>query len=345
MSPSSSAGSTRRRPITGARSSSSRISALAKYACGFASLHQGDWQAGFPLYEARENIPAAPYQPLRYQRWAGEPLREERLVLLAEQGLGDQIQFSRFGPVLAARGIDVTILTSEAMRPLLSTLEGVSIATPADAPAPNGRPLRWLPLMSVTHVLGIRPDTIPANVPYLAAEPARVDAWRRKLGTQGFKVGIIWAPGPARTWFDAQRFIPLGLFAPLASLPDVRLISLQHGAPAGEIGTVAFRDRIEVFDIDADPAAPRFLDTAAVMAQLDLIVTCDTAAAQLAGALARPVFTAVTHVADWRWLGGREDTPWYPNMRVFRQSKPGEWSDVFTRIAAAVEEMAKAASA
>jgi tetratricopeptide (TPR) repeat protein len=313
----------------------------ARYGRGLACMTQGDWQQGFPLYEARENIANAPYVPPRYPRWDGGPLGSERLVLLHEQGLGDLIQFCRFGPILAAQGIDVTLLVPQNMRALLSTLKGVELATPANAPAPNGRQLRWLALMSAPGALQITPDNVPAPVPYLAAEPARVNAWRRRLGTQGFKIGINWSPGPAKNWFDGRRAIPLELFAPLAALPDVRLISLQRGPQSGEVAQAPFRDRIEVPDVDPDPSGDRFLDTAAVMMALDLVVTCDTSIAHLAGALARPVFTALTDVPDWRWLRGRQDCPWYPTMRLFRQSKPQVWSDVVAKIATAAEEMMK----
>lgn len=311
----------------------------ARYARGLAFLAQGDWPSGFPLYDERENIAAAPYKPLPYPRWRGEPMPGERLVLLCEQGLGDTIQFCRFGPYLAARGLPVTLLASAPMRPLLSTLRGVNVATSPEELVSGGPPLRWLPLMSAPGVLGLRPDTVPAEVPYLAADPARIEGWRRHLGPQGFKIGINWAPGPTRGWFGRRRAIPLAMFASLAALPGVRLISLQTETGLDEIVQVPFRDRIERPAIDNEPGAGRFVDTAALMASLDLVVTCDTSIAHLAGALARPVFTALPHVPDWRWLRKREDCPWYPTMRLFRQRAPGDWREVFGRIAQAVSEL------
>lgn len=312
----------------------------ARYARGLALMAQGDWTQGFALYDARENIPNRPYAPPRYPRWDGAPLTSERLVLLHEQGLGDLIQFGRFGPILAAQGIDVTLVVPQHMRALMSTLKGVEIASPADAPAPNGRQLRWLPLMSAPGALKVTPEAVPASVPYLAAEPTRIDAWRRRLAPQGFKIGINWSPGPPKNWFDGRRAIALELLAPLAALSDVRLMSLQRGPNAGELARASFRDRIEVPDLDPDPNGDRFLDTAAVMMTLDLVVTCDTSIAHLAGALARPVFVALPAVADWRWLRDREDCPWYPTMRLFRQRPSEDWREVMTRIAAAAAEMA-----
>jgi tetratricopeptide (TPR) repeat protein len=311
----------------------------AEHARGLALMAKGDWTEGFPLYEAREKIPAAPFVAPPYPRWNGEPLSDERLVLLCEQGLGDAIQFCRFGPLLAARGMDVTVLTSDRMRPLLSTLQGVKVVDVA--PQPNGRPLRWLPLMSAPGVLGVRPDSIPGDVPYLAAEPERIERWRRELGPEGFKIGINWAPGPTHGWFGRRRALPLAAFAPLAATQGVRLISLQKGPAQDDAAAAPFASRIERYEHDPDPASDSFLDTAAIMTQLDLVVTCDTAVAHLAGALARPVFTALPYVADWRWLKDRDDSPWYPTMRLFRQSKAGDWSDVMARIAEAVKDMAR----
>jgi ADP-heptose:LPS heptosyltransferase len=183
---------------------------------------------------------------------------------------------------------------------------------------------------------------VPAKVPYLAAEPERIERWDAWLGRGGFKIGINWGLGAARNWFDRRRDIPLAAFAPLAEIAGVRLISLQHGSATQQIAGVPFRDKIEVPDADANPAAGSFVDAAALMTKLDLVVSCDTSIAHLAGALARPVFTALPQVADWRWLTGRDDTPWYPTMRLFRQTTPGEWSDVFAWIAAAAGEMASA---
>ena len=186
-------------------------------------------------------------------RWDGEQHADERLVLLSEQGLGDTIQFCRFGPLLAARGFAVTILTRKAMAPLLSTLAGVTIASEPDQLAQDARPLRWLPLLSVAGVLGIRPASVPADVPYLAAAPARVEAWRARLGEGHFKIGINWASGHSDKPHFKQRDIALADFAGLAALPGVRLISLQKGPAAAQIGAVEFGNRI--MTLDADPGA------------------------------------------------------------------------------------------
>ena len=303
---------------------------------GWLNLLRGDWAAGFPDYDYREKVGAPTFVPLPQPRWDGAPLAGERLVLVSEQGLGDTIQFSRFAPLLAARGFDVTILTRKAMAPLLSTVAGVTIETDHDKIAQDEKPLRWLPLLSVPGMLGVTPDTVPAAVPYLAAEPARVEAWRARLGDGGFKVGINWGPGHSNYNSTAMRDIPLASFAPLAALPGVQLISLQKGAATAQIAQVPFGNKIMTLDADPDADASFFLDTAAVMMSLDLVVTCDTSLTHLAGALARPVFTAVPVINDWRWLLGREDSPWYPTLRIFRQGATGGWDAVLARIAEAV---------
>jgi tetratricopeptide (TPR) repeat protein len=307
---------------------------------GRALIHllRGNWDTGWSEYEYRAQVGQPNFVALNFPLWRGEPLRSgERLVLLTEQGLGDIMFFCRFAPLIAARGFDVTILTRAAMAPLLSALPGVRIVTSAEALASDPRPIRWLPLMSVAGALGINAATIPASVPYLAAEPARIDAWAKRLGG-GFKIGINWGSGHAATRHFTKRNIPLAAFAPLAALPGVRLIALQKGDAAAEIERVDFGDRIERIDADPDPDANFFLDTAAVMTRLHLVVTCDTSVAHLAGSLARPVFTALPAIADWRWLIGRDDSPWYPTMRLFRQRRLGDWSDVMARIADAARE-------
>jgi len=305
---------------------------------GWLNLLRGDWTAGFADYEFRTGTGEPTFTPLPQPRWDGAPLKEQRLVLVTEQGLGDTIQFCRFAPLLAARGFAVSILTRQAMEPLLSSLKGVTIETDHDKVAQDAR-VRWAPLLSVPGLIGITPDTVPAAVPYLAAEPARVSAWHPRLGS-GFKIGINWASGHSDKPHFKRRDIPLAAFAPLAALPGVQLVSLQKGDAAAQIGEVPFSHKI--LKPDADPAADAdfFLDTAAIMMNLDLVVTCDTSVTHLAGALARPVFAALPVVADWRWMIGREDSPWYPTLRIFRQTAPGGWDAVLARIAEAVRLIA-----
>jgi tetratricopeptide (TPR) repeat protein len=305
---------------------------------GLLHLMRGNWQAGFADYERRPEVGLPGYQPLPGARWDGTPREGERLVLVAEQDVGDIIQFCRFAAVLAARGYDVTLLVRKAMAPLLSTLKGVTIATDAAEVTQDKRPLRWLPLLSVPGVLGITPETLPREVPYLSAEPLRVQAWAQRLGTATFKIGIHWAADHADPTHRSPRDIALQNFAPLAALPGVELVSLQKGAPAREISQVAFRDKIRIIDADPNPDADFFLDTAAVMSGLDLVIGGDTAVVHLAGALARPVFTALPVISDWRWMLQRDDTVWYPTMRLFRQDDSRQWAPLFERMASLLRQ-------
>lgn len=299
---------------------------------GILKLLRGDWPGGFADYEHRAETGKPGFTPLPEPRWDGAPLQaDDRLVLVAEQGLGDTIQFGRFAALLADQGIDVTLLVRPAMVPLMATLQGVTVIGDADALTP---PYRWAPLMSVPGLMGTTPDTLPPDVPYLTADPARIAAWAGKLGDAKFKIGINWAPGHADKTMTSRRDMPLAAFAKLAALPGVELIALQKGAPAGEIATAG----VKVRTVEADPRADAdyFLDTAAIMTHLDLVIGCDAAIVHLAGALARPVFTAVPVISDWRWMTGRDSSPWYPTMTLFRQDATRHWGAVMARIEAAV---------
>jgi tetratricopeptide (TPR) repeat protein len=313
-------------------------SANAHVGLALIELTEGRWAEGFRHYEYREMLASPPFASLPFPRWRGEPLPGARLVLLAEQGLGDTLQFCRFAPLIASRGFEVTLLVRPGLAPLLSTLKDVTIASSVAAIARDPRPTHWLPLMSAPGLLGVTPASVPADVPYLTAEPQRTARWAAQVG-DGFTIGINWASGPSREWYLKKRDIPLAAFAPLAGLPNVRLVSLQKGSAAAEIARVPFGAGIVTPDTDPDPERDLFGDTAALMSRLDLIVTCDTSVAHLAGALGRPAFTALPQVADWRWGANGETTPWYPPMRLFRQDLQGDWGGVFARIAQAVRAL------
>jgi hypothetical protein len=176
------------------------------------------------------------------------------------------------------------------------------------------------------------PNSIPNEVPYLHAEDTLVTHWKQKLGLKGFKVGIAWqgAPGP----IDQGRSIPLSAFTPLARLGGVRLISLQKTHGLDQLANLPADIRIETLGDAFDAGSDAFIDSAAVMECLDLVITSDTSIAHLAGALARPVWVALKQVPDWRWLLERGDSPWYPSMRLFRQERRGDWDTVFAKIGA-----------
>jgi ADP-heptose:LPS heptosyltransferase len=171
------------------------------------------------------------------------------------------------------------------------------------------------------------------RTPYLRAEPERLEKWRRRVGTDGLKIGICWQGGPS----NLARSFPLAALAEIASRPRVRLISLQKGAGCEQLdGSFSVETLGETYDAGPDA----FLDAAAVMETVDLVISCDTSLAHLAGALGRPVWVALKFAPDWRYLTGRDDSPWYPTMRLFRQDRPGDWQSVFSKMTAALDRMA-----
>jgi hypothetical protein len=259
-------------------------------------------------------------------------------VLFTEQGRGDVIQFARFATELSKAGHRIAIATQPAYASMFASVAGIERIIVDTDELGSLAPLRWQMLVSVPGCLGITPDTIPAPVPYIASDPQRRAAWQKKLGG-GFKIGISWQGSPTFV-HDRGRSIPLAAFAPLADVPDVRLISLQKRPGAEQIANVAFRGRIEqVLDV-SDTGDIAFLDTMALVDALDLVVTSDSMNAHLAGALGKPAFIALRKIPDWRWLLGRDDCPWYPSARLFRQATDGDWQDVFRRIAVAASQAA-----
>jgi Tfp pilus assembly protein PilF len=292
-------------------------------------LTEGDFERGWPAYEGRLRIPGFVPQP-NIPRWKGEPLAGRSLLLLAEQGMGDTLHFVRYARLLKERGARVVLACQPALGRLLASQPDVDelfIQGSGELPRCDF----YLPLMSAPGAFGTTAATIPRDVPYLAADPALTERWRKQLsGIDGFKIGIVWQ-GTRDYRFDRWRSIPLAAFAPLARLSGVRLISLQKGFGSEQVAQVDF----PVLDLSGqlDEVAGPFMDTAAVIRNLDLVVAPDTVIAHLAGALGVPVWIALQFSSDWRWLQGRDDSPWYPTMRLFRQTEFDRWADVFERIA------------
>jgi hypothetical protein len=194
------------------------------------------------------------------------------------------------------------------------------------------------PLISLPAILKTTLNTIPRDVPYLFPDPNLVEQWRRRLhDIEGVKIGIAWE-GDRRHEHNVRRSIPLQSFVVLGRLPGVTLISLQKGPAAQQVERLDKTCRLIDWKNEVDGLSGPFMDTAALMKSLDLIITCDTSIAHLAGALAAPVWVALPYAADWRWLMGREDSPWYPTMRLFRQSAWDDWKSAFDRIATALAQ-------
>ncbi len=303
-------------------------------------LLRGRWRSGFERYERRIALKPAAYPPLPFPLWQGEPLGDATLLLQAEQGFGDTILFARFAAHFAEEEFRVVLLVGPKIKGLMMTVPGVRVITNLEEIDQTG-PIRWQRLMSLPALLGVRPNMIPGAVPYLGAEPERIAHWRGRIGQHGFKIGIAWTGSATATAILRNRFMPLEAFASIAGIPGVRLISLQKGADSE---TAAASFPVETLGADFDAGPDAFVDTAAVMQSLDLMVICDSALGHLAGALGRRTFVALPRPPFWPWLLDREDTPWYPSTRLFRQTRPGDWADVFRRLAAAVRVAAGASS-
>ena len=257
--------------------------------------------------------------------------------MLNDHGLGDTIQFFRYLPLMAAAGVEATFVCPPRLRRLLSSKAKVRFA---DSP-PEGEPFdAQIAISSLPRAFGTRLETIPAAVPYLAAEPALREIWLKRIGAEGFKVGVVWQGNPDPE-ADRARSMPLTALAPLAEIAGVRLISLQKGVGEEQLSNLPPSMRVETLGADFDAGADAFVDTAAAMTCLDLVVTCDTSIAHLAGALAVPVWVALKSDAEWRWLTERADSPWYPTMRLFRQTRRGVWSDVFEAMASELAQLAE----
>ena len=299
---------------------------------GRCLLLSGDYERGWQLYERRKLLKdeQAGVRDYKQPSWLGDSdIRGKTILVHWEQGDGDTFQFARYIPILAERtGARVIFGCQRRLRHLLRSVSpAVQYANVDDA---NLQFDVHCPLMSLPRALGTTLATVPDKVPYLSADTALVEHWRRRIGPAGFKVGICWQGSAAK--IDIGRSFPLALFRGLSQLPGVRLISLQKGAGEAQIAAMPAGMKLEVLGKDFDAGPDSFLDTAAVMQSLDLIISSDTGVAHLAGALGRPAWVALKRVPDWRWLMDRPDSPWYPTMRLFRQTVHGDWPGVFARI-------------
>lgn len=299
-----------------------------RYNRSLALLKAGD-PRGWAEYEWRWRRGTERHRVYTAPRWDGSPLAGRTLLVWTEQGLGDVLQFVRYVKRAKATGGRVVLECPPRMVPLLAGCAGV------DAVAAEGDPLpphdAQIPLLSLPAALGPPPAVAPWDGPYLSADPHRTAAWGERLaGLPGFKVGLMWQGNPHYR-LDRFRSAPLAAFAPLAAVPGVTLVSLQVGAGAAQREAVPFR--VGRLDPDPDPAAGAFLDTAAILPHLDLVVAVDSAVAHLAGAAGVPAWVLLSTAADWRWGVGRADTPWYPSVRLFRQRTLGDWDELFGRVA------------
>lgn len=292
-------------------------------------LRAGDWEEGWALYEERHRHPFdrigwPGIEPL--PRWQGGDPAGLRILVESEQGHGDSLHFFRYARLLADQGARVGVL---APAPLVRLFQQSDARLTVVEQGWRADPAQWdygLPMMSAPHRFATRPDTVPAS-PYLTADPADQQEWAERLaGLKGLKVGLVWSGdprphNPRASSIDRRRSIVLSELAPLGSVPGISFVSLQKGAPAAQLADPPFPIH------DWMDGVKDFADTAALASQLDLVVSVDTSVAHLAGGLGVPVMLLSRHDGCWRWLQGRDDTPWYPSMRLFRQRRWADWSD------------------
>ena len=290
-------------------------------------LQSGDFARGWPECEWRLRGQDLLIHRLPQPVWDGSELGGRTILIVAEQGLGDTIQFIRYAPLVAHRGGRVVVSCARMLSQILATCPGVDQVIIEGDPLPEFA--CHTPVMSLPAILGTTLQTIPVEVPYLAADPSLVARWRIALGgIDEFKIGVVWQGNPVHTK-DRERSFRLAQLEPVARVPGVRLFSLQKNFGLDQIEAVSDRFHVTGLGHRLDD----FVDTAAVMRNLDLVISADSSPAHLAGALGVPVWMPLPYISDWRWMTDRGDTPWYPTMRLFRQRRFGDWDELFARLA------------
>jgi Tfp pilus assembly protein PilF len=311
--------------------------ARARFNLAYLRLRHGDFETGWPLFEARDWYQAFA-QGFSFPRWQGQPLEGKQLMVVYEAGHGDVIQFCRYIPLIKARGAaHISLLCHPALRSLLDGLEGLDAACAFDMPLPAQDFDYWMPLLSAPYCLCTLPHTVPAQLPYLQARPELQAHWVTHLPATGSsRVGLVWKGNP-KFENDSDRSLPhLRCLVPLWDVPGLHLVSLQKGAGEGELAECSAQQPLT----DVGRHMQSFADAAAIVSQLDLVITVDTAMAHLAGALGKPCWLLLPwYMTDWRWGAAGSASVWYPGvMRLFRQGADCDWSPVIEAVVLALRE-------
>jgi tetratricopeptide (TPR) repeat protein len=297
-------------------------------------LLRGEYAPGWAKYDWRlkrsRTAPPRPELPL----WQGEDLAGKTILLQAEQGYGDTVQFVRYAAPLKARGARVIVACQAGLPRLIATAEGVDEVIGWDAPAPGADV--YVPLLSLPGLFGTTLDTVPASTPYLRAQPELVEGWRGRLKSPGLNVGLVWRGNPGNS-INHKKSIPLDALGPLLDVPGVNWYAIQADATDEDLEALLGHGPIEA----CGPELSDWADTAALVSALDVVVSVDTGVAHLAGALGRELWVPLSHIPDWRWLLDRPDSPWYPSARLFRQPVFGDWRDVIARMCAELSARAR----
>lgn len=314
----------------------------ARYNLALTRLRLGDWEQGWPGYEARRKFREVHCNPRVFSqpRWQGEPLNGRRILLHAEQGLGDTIQFCRYAAMVAARGGHVILQVQEPALRLMQSLAAVRAGLVETAPL-GARPPEFgpkfdleCPLMSLPAVFGTTVETVPWPGTYLGADPLLAAEKMDQFPHSQLRVGLAWAGNP-RYKADCQRSLKLTALLLLLHTPGINWIALQKGPAAEQLAALPS----DVSVLDGSSHDRDLAETAALVATLDLVITTDTCIAHLAGAMGKPVWILLPHLSDWRWMQRTETTPWYPAARLFRQRAPGDWDETLERVIGKLSEL------
>ncbi len=301
-------------------------------------LLQGELTRGWTEYESRWRLLDLKKQQFSEPQWQGEDIHGKTILLNAEQGFGDTLQALRYVPAVAARGARIALRIDRPLVRLAASVGDNLVVTPTNVPPPAFDV--WCPLLSLPRILDTRLELIPADVPYLHVRPGIAARWRQRFShLAGLKVGLIWAGSPTHV-NDFRRSVGLARLEPLLGVAGTTFVSLQVGPRARDAqkrppGTIT----------DVSASLTDFAETAGAILNLDLVIAVDTAAVHLVGALGRPAWVMLPFSPDWRWLLDRDDSPWYPTLRLYRQPRPGDWSCVIDRVAADLAALAAASTA